>query len=81
MLNPRRTPPPPVPVDLGRVMRIGTLVWAAALVVTVVLAAVGSIAWNASWVCGAGIALGLLGSRWARRHPPADAAIDETAGA
>jgi len=73
MLHPRRTPPPPVPVDLARVMRVGTLVWAAALVVTLVLAVVGSIAWDAVWVCGVGIALGLLGVRWARRHPPVDA--------
>jgi len=70
MLNPRRTPPPPVPVNFGRVMRVGTLVWAVALVVTVVLAATGSIAWDAAWVCGVGIVLGLLGARWARRHPP-----------
>ena len=73
MLNPRRTPPPPVPVDFARVMRIGTLVWVAALVVTVVLAATGSIAWDAVWVCGVGVVLGLLGLRWARRHPPVDA--------
>ncbi len=54
-------------------MRVGTLGWAVALVVVVVLAAVGSIDWYASWVCGVGIVLGLLGTRWARRHPPVDA--------
>ncbi|WP_426594349.1 DUF2530 domain-containing protein [Cellulomonas sp. McL0617] len=70
MLNPRRTPPPPVPVNFARVMRVGTLAWAVALVVTVVLAATGSIDWTAAWVCGVGIVLGLLGARWARRHPP-----------
>ena len=60
-------------------MRIGTLVWAGALVVTIVLAATGAIDWYASWVCGVGIVLGFLGARWARRHPPADTTSPEAA--
>jgi hypothetical protein len=55
-------------------MRVGTLVWAGALVVAVVLAATGTTDWHASWVCGTGIVLGFLGGRWARRHPPTVAA-------
>jgi hypothetical protein len=58
-------------------MRVGTLVWAVALVVTVALAATGSVDWYAAWVCGVGIALGLLGIRWARRHPPVAAGTRE----
>ena len=33
LLHPTRTPPPPVDVDLGRVMLVGTGVWAVAFVV------------------------------------------------
>lgn len=62
-------------------MRVGTLVWAVALVVTVVLAATGSLTWDAAWVCGVGIVLGLLGMRWAYRHPPQpDPAADHAGG-
>lgn len=62
----------PVPVDLRRVILGGTAVWAVALVVTVVLGAVGSLPWTVAWVCVAGIALGGVGLLWARRHPVPD---------
>jgi hypothetical protein len=58
-----------VPVDLGRVMLVGTGVWIVALVVCVVLALVGSATWMPTWVCVAGIAAGAFGWDWARRHP------------
>ena len=57
-------------VDLRRVMLVGTGVWAVALVVTVVLALVGTLDWAAAWVCGVGTLLGFAGADWARRNPP-----------
>ncbi|WP_291881221.1 DUF2530 domain-containing protein [Cellulomonas sp.] len=74
-----RTPPAPVPVDLGRVMLVGTAVWLVALAVCVVLAAVGSATWMPVWVCVAGIAAGAFGWDWARRHRPAPAEADAAA--
>ncbi|KQT02234.1 DUF2530 domain-containing protein [Cellulomonas sp. Leaf395] len=69
LLHPTRTPPPPVDVDLGRVMLVGTGVWAVAFVVAVVLAWAGDDAsWTPAWVCATGVVLGLLGMGWARRH-------------
>jgi hypothetical protein len=68
LMHPRRTPPPPVPVDLGRVMLIGTAVWLVAFVVLVVLAATGEASWLPAWVCVTGAVLGLLGTAWARRN-------------
>lgn len=80
--NPTRTAPPPVAIDLARVMTVGTGVWALALVVTLVLAAAGRIEWDAAWVCATGAALGLAGIRWARRHPdPTTAGTTPTPGA
>ncbi|GIG22656.1 hypothetical protein Cch01nite_33800 [Cellulomonas chitinilytica] len=63
-----RTPPAPVPVDLGRVMLVGTALWLVALAVCTVLAAVGTATWMPVWVCLAGIATGAFGWDWARRH-------------
>ena len=67
--RPTRSAPPPVAVDLRRVMLAGTAVWALALVVMLVLALLGRMEWDAAWVCAAGAALGLIGADWARRHP------------
>ena len=69
LLHPTRTPPPPVDVDLGRVMLIGTAVWGVALVVAVVLALGDDEAsWMPAWVCATGVLLGLFGVLWARRN-------------
>lgn len=69
--HPTRTAPPPVAVDLQRVMLVGTGVWVLALLVATVLALTGDVEWDAVGVCAVGAALGLLGADWARRHRPA----------
>ncbi|ADG73661.1 hypothetical protein Cfla_0750 [Cellulomonas flavigena DSM 20109] len=68
LLHPQRTPPPPIDVDLARVMWAGTTVWGAAVPVTGALWLLGVI--SGIWVatCGAGAVLGLIGVRWARTH-------------
>lgn len=68
LFHPTRTPPPPVDVDLARVMLVGTAVWAVAFVVALVLALTGEASWMPAWVCAAGMVLGLLGAGWARRN-------------
>ncbi|WP_456786676.1 DUF2530 domain-containing protein [Cellulomonas sp. P5_C5] len=69
LLHPTRTPPPPVDVDLGRVMLVGTGVWAVAFVVAAVLAwGEDDASWMPAWVCATGVLLGLLGVLWARRN-------------
>ncbi|GEK21498.1 DUF2530 domain-containing protein [Cellulomonas xylanilytica] len=68
LLHPTRTPPPPVDVDLGRVMLVGTGVWTVAFVVAAVLAWGEDASWMPAWVCATGIVLGLLGMVWARRN-------------
>ena len=68
LLHPTRTPPPPVDVDLGRVMLVGTGVWAVAFVVAVVLAGSDEASWMPAWVCATGVLLGLFGVLWARRN-------------
>jgi hypothetical protein len=68
LFHPTRTAPPPVAVDLGRVMLVGTGVWVVALVVAVVLALTDGASWMPAWVCATGAVLGLLGTRWARRN-------------
>jgi len=60
-------PPPPVDVDLVRVMLVGCAAWLLGLVVTTVLAATGTTGWEPAQVCGAGLALGLVGLPLARR--------------
>lgn len=68
LLHPRRTPPPPIDVDLAHVMSVGIAVWGATLVVT------GTLWWvdvvPARWVgvAGAGVLLGVAGYVWARRN-------------
>ncbi|ASR56434.1 DUF2530 domain-containing protein [Cellulomonas sp. CW35] len=61
-------PPPPVEVDLARVTVVGSALWLLALVVTVVLALVGTTGWTPVAVCATGLALGGLGYRWAARR-------------
>ena len=68
LLHPQRTPPPPIDVDLARVMGVGTSVWGLALVVTGVLWSLGVVPGAWVWVAAAGIALGLIGVVWARRN-------------
>ena len=69
LLHPTRTPPPPVDVDLGRVMLVGTGIWAVGFVVAAVLAWGEDASWMPAWVCATGVLLGLLGVLWARRNP------------
>ncbi|WP_425956031.1 DUF2530 domain-containing protein [Xylanimonas sp. McL0601] len=64
----RRPGPPPLAVDLPKVLLAGIAVWVVALVVTVVLVLTGVQDWTAVAVCGAGLVLGGLGLLWARRH-------------
>jgi hypothetical protein len=55
-------------VNLARVLFIGIVAWAVALVVTLVMVLSGGAEWPAVAVCGAGIVLGVAGVFWARRH-------------
>jgi hypothetical protein len=78
LLHPARTTPPPVAIDLERVVLVGVGIWVLALLVTGILAFTGEVAWDVVWVCATGAALGLLGAEWARRNRPAPpAASDE----
>lgn len=61
-------PPPPVEVDLARVTVVGSALWLLGLVVTLVLALVGTTGWTPVAVCATGLALGGLGYRWAARR-------------
>jgi Protein of unknown function (DUF2530) len=67
--HPRRSAPPPVAIDLRRVMLLGTAVWAMALAVTLVLALLDALVWDPVWVCATGTVLGVVGADWARRNP------------
>lgn len=69
LLRPERTPPAPVHVDLGPVLLVGTATWFVALVVTGVLAALGTTGWTPAVVCAAGVVIGVGGVVWARLHP------------
>ncbi|MBO3096352.1 DUF2530 domain-containing protein [Cellulomonas dongxiuzhuiae] len=68
LMHPQRTPPPPIDVDLARVMGVGTAVWTAALLVTGVLWLTGAIPGRWPCMCAAGAVLGLIGVLWARRN-------------
>jgi hypothetical protein len=74
LIHPERRLPDPEPakVDLRRVILIGMAVWLVALTVECVRWANG--AGGASRgvaICAAGVALGLYGLDWVRRHPRA----------
>jgi Protein of unknown function (DUF2530) len=63
--DPGKQAPPPLQVDTGRVVLVGTALWAVALVVLLLLGDRVDRAWT--WTCVAGIALagiGLAIMRW-----------------
>lgn len=66
----RRPDPPPLETDDSHVVMVGTALWAAALVVLLVLRVTDTAEVRDWWLgmCGYGIALGLVGVRYARRH-------------
>jgi hypothetical protein len=55
-------------VDLRRVFRVGTLLWALALLGSVALALTRIVDGRQVWVSAAGIALGFLAQAWERRR-------------
>ncbi|GEL95848.1 DUF2530 domain-containing protein [Cellulomonas composti] len=68
MPSPTHAPPPPVAVDLARVVQVGLALWAIGLVVTVGLALTDVTDWVPAATCGAGIAIGFAALAWTRRH-------------
>lgn len=62
----RRPGPPPLAVDLRKVLFVGIACWLAAAIVFTVLLVAGVKDWHGLAVCGAGLALGGLGLLWAR---------------
>lgn len=62
----RRPGPPPLTVDLRKVLLIGIACWVVASVVLGVLVALDLKSWSVLGVCAAGLALGGLGLLWAR---------------
>jgi hypothetical protein len=68
----RRPDPPPVPTNDLRVVVVGTVLWAVALVVTAVLRTRLDHSGRGWWVgtCAAGFALGLLGIAYTKRRSP-----------
>ncbi|GIG38804.1 DUF2530 domain-containing protein [Cellulomonas phragmiteti] len=68
LLHPQRTPPPPIDVDLARVMVVGTAVWAVALLVTGALWLRDVVPGTWPCMCAAGVVLGVIGYGWSRRN-------------
>lgn len=64
----RRPDPPPLRVDLRAVILGGMVLWAAALVVCVVLLMTGVLGPRAVATCAAGLALGVAGLWWEKGH-------------
>ena len=66
----RHPDPPPLETDDVKVVGVGTALWAAGLVVLLVMRATGSHEVHDWWLgmCGYGIALGLFGMRYCRRR-------------
>lgn len=64
----RRPGPPPLRVDLRRVLLGGIGLWAVALVATVVVFLMGDGTQEAVVTCVAGILLGGAGLLWERKH-------------
>ena len=64
----RRPDPAPVRVDLRHVILVAMGLWALAAAVSGVLWAAGVVAANVVWTCLAGVALGVPGLLWDRRH-------------
>jgi hypothetical protein len=76
LLHPDRRRPDPAPVraDLRHVILGGMVLWALAAGVTGGLWAAGLVAANVLWTCVAGVALGVVGLLWDRRHRRHEAA-------
>ncbi|MCK9794699.1 DUF2530 domain-containing protein [Isoptericola sp. 4D.3] len=64
----RRPGPPPLRVDLRRVVLGGIALWAVALVATLVVFVLGRATVEAVVTCVAGIVLGGAGLLWERKH-------------
>jgi len=64
----RRPGPPPVRVDLRRVLLAGIAAWTIALLVSLTLLATGNGDVEVVATCGAGIVLGGAGLLWERRN-------------
>lgn len=66
----RRPDPPPLKTDDATVVLVGTALWAAALLVLLVLRFTGTAEVRDWWLgmCAYGIALGLYGVRYIRRR-------------
>jgi hypothetical protein len=64
----RRPGPPPLRVDLRRVLLAGMAAWFVALVVFGVLAILGRSTTQAVATCATGLLLGGAGLLWERRH-------------
>ena len=62
----RRPGPPPLSVDLRKVLLAGIACWVVATVVLGVLVALDIKSPTVLWVCGAGLAHGGVGLLWAR---------------
>jgi hypothetical protein len=60
----RRPDPPPVRVDMRRVILVGIVAWLIALVVTTVLWWMGEATTTPVWSCVAGAVLGVAGLAW-----------------
>ena len=68
----RRPDPPPLRTDDVRTVRVGTALWAVALVVTAVLGE-----WDAFAACAAGLGLGFVGIAYTKRRAAAIARDEE----
>jgi hypothetical protein len=79
MPAPRRPAPEPVETDVVAVVTVGTVLWAVALIVTLVLhgrlAEHGNGDWV--WITAAGLFLGLIGIRHVRRRRASLAAAEQ----
>lgn len=58
----------PVDIDLGRVFRVGIVLWAVAVVVTTALLLAGQVEARTVAICGTGLALGFVALAWERRR-------------
>jgi len=64
----RRPNPPALRVDLRPVILVGIGLWTTALLVSLVLLVLDRATYEPAATCAAGIALGLVGLVWERRH-------------
>jgi hypothetical protein len=70
--DPGRPEPEPLELNLRTVILAGMAVWAATLLVAVVVTALGATTGRLVPVCLAGLALGCLGLLWVRRRRRGD---------